>query len=59
LSSYFEGSDFLKTIDELLLDPEKAVIEENVFEIFSPDVGAVFSEGLRYLKSWITRKKAG
>lgn len=58
-SSYFEGSDFLKTIDELLLDPEKAVIEENVFEIFSPDIGAVFSEGLRVLKSWISRKKAG
>lgn len=58
-SSYFEGSDFLKTIDELLLDPEKAVIEENVFEIFSPDVGAVFSEGLRVMKSWISRKKAG
>lgn len=58
-SSYFEGSDILKTIDELILDPEKAVIEENVFEIFSPDVGAVFSEGVRILKSWITRKKAG
>ena len=58
-SSYFEGSDLLKTIDELLLDPEKAVIEENVFEIFSPDIGAVFSEGLRFLKSWISRKKAG
>lgn len=58
-SSYFEGSDLLKTIDELILDPEKAVIEENVFEIFLPDAGSVFSEGLRYLKSWLTRKKAG
>jgi phosphatidylserine/phosphatidylglycerophosphate/cardiolipin synthase-like enzyme len=58
-SSYFEGSDFLKTIDELLLDPEKAVIEENVFEIFSPDMGSVFSEGMRFLKNWVSRKKAG
>lgn len=58
-SSSFEKSDILKAIDEFLLDPEKAVIEENVFEIFSPDMGAVFSEGLRYVKKWLFRKKAG
>lgn len=58
-SSYFEGSELLKTIDELLLDPEKAVIEENVFEIFSPDLGSVFTEGLRYLKKRVFGKKAG
>lgn len=58
-SSYFEGNEFLKTIDELLLDPEKAVIEENVFEIFSPDVASVFSEGLRHIRKLFLKKKTG
>jgi len=59
VSPYLAGSELLKTIDELLLDPEKAVIEENVFEIFSPDIASVFSEGITYLKKYLFRKKAG
>lgn len=59
ISPYLAGSELLKTIDELLLDPEKAVIEENVFEIFSPDIASVFSEGITFLRKYLFGKKAG
>jgi len=59
LSPYLAESELLKTIDEFLLDPEKAVIEENVFEIFSPDIVSVFSESIAYLKKYLLRKRAG
>lgn len=60
ISSYFEDSGWMKAIDDLVLDPEKAVVEENVFEIFSPDLNPVFTQGITSLKKWLSnRKKAG
>ncbi len=59
ISPYFAGNEILKTLDELILDPEKAVIEENLFEIFSPDVVSMFSESISYLKKYLFKKRAG
>ncbi|MCL4874286.1 phospholipase [bacterium] len=59
ISSYLAGNEILKALDELLMDPEKAIIEENVFEIFSPDVASAFSEGMTLFKKYLFRKRAG
>lgn len=59
ISSYLAGNEILKALDELLMDPERAIIEENVFEIFSPDVASAFSEGITFFKKYLFRKRAG
>ncbi len=59
MSNYLAGNEILKVIDELLMDPERAVIEENVFEIFSPDVSSAFSEGMSLFRKYLSRKRAG
>ncbi len=56
LNSAFEGSGLIRALDTALLDPERAVIEENVFEIFSPDIRALFTGGITVLKGWLLGK---
>jgi len=58
LSPYLAGNEVLQAFDELVFDPDRAVIEENVFEIFSPDIASVFAEGITFLKN-LFRKKTG
>lgn len=44
-------------LDALILDPERALVEENLFEMFSPDKKSIFSDGITYLKKWLIGKK--
>ncbi len=55
-----KNNGWIKRLDEMFLDPEKAVIEENIFEIFSPDINSLFAGGITLLRRWLrSRKKAG
>ncbi len=56
-NAVFENSDLIKALDEAVFDPERAVIEENVFEMVSPDILALFAEGITALKKWLTGKE--
>lgn len=52
-------SDLVRTLDALILDPEKANIGENIFELLSPERESLFSEGITYLKKWLLSRKEG
>lgn len=61
LKTYFSENDWLKAlkIDELIIDPEKAILEENLFEMFSPEVLSRFTGGIVALKRFLSKKNAG
>ncbi|MBI1912752.1 MAG: phospholipase [Deltaproteobacteria bacterium] len=45
-------------LDNLILDPEKPIIEENLFEILSPS-SSLFVTGITILKKWFMSKNSG
>lgn len=55
-----KSGEWIKSLDRMIFDPEKAVIEENIFEILPPDVNSLFAAGITLLREWLRRrKKAG
>jgi phosphatidylserine/phosphatidylglycerophosphate/cardiolipin synthase-like enzyme len=48
----------LKTLrlDDFSIDPEKPIIEENIFEIMSKDATGIFSKGINLLNKWLPNK---
>lgn len=63
LEHAFTGSELIKSLklDNILVDPDKAVIEENIFEMFSNNVISAFYDGYEFVKKWLfeAKKKAG
>lgn len=45
--------------EDLMLDPEKPVVEENVFELISHDKTGIFSEGITILRELLVRRETG
>ncbi len=56
MGSYFDDLHVLKLLNDRLLDPERTIIEENLFEMLSPDTGSVLTEGVSFLRNWFLRK---
>ncbi len=45
--------------EDLMLDPEKPILEENVFDFISHDKTGIFSEGITILSDILTRRETG
>lgn len=45
--------------EDLMLDPEKPVVEENVFELISHDKTGIFSQGITILRELLVRRETG
>ncbi|MGE5237849.1 MAG: phospholipase D-like domain-containing protein [Chloroflexota bacterium] len=45
--------------EDLMLDPERPVVEENIFELISHDKTGLFSEGITLLRDALIREKKG
>lgn len=56
MEAYFEDLSVLKLLNDMLLDPEKTIIEENIFELISPNVGYIFTEGMTFFRNWFLKK---
>lgn len=54
--TYFDDTGFSKILEYVPLDPEKAIIEENIFELISPDIGMLFTEGITFFKNWFLKR---
>ena len=58
LETIFGNGEWLKGVpfESVSLDPEKPVIEENIFELSSRDRTGLFSEGIRLLNEWLVQR---
>jgi phosphatidylserine/phosphatidylglycerophosphate/cardiolipin synthase-like enzyme len=59
MDTLFDKSEWLKALkpEGFPFDPERPLIEENLYELFSPDKGSIFAEGITLLKRWLLEKR--
>ncbi len=57
MDTFFDDSEWLKALEPgaLPFDPERPYIEEDLYEIFSPNGSSLFSEGITLLRKWLNK----
>lgn len=55
MESFIENIDLLKdlNVEDLALDPERPIVEENIYDIISADKTGFFAEGISWLNDYL------